>query len=154
MIRPSQASGPGRLGASGRGATTNPNIRIYAAGAALALAMMPIFALSTHFLLSLGTMFVVGIGFSGFAAMQSTILLSHTPSDKRPLLMGVLTLCISAGPVGLLPLGLLAEWLGAPYAVAISAIEGLAALAVAVLVWPELRGTHSAVVPSPASPSG
>ena len=129
-------------------------IRIYAAGAALVLAMMPIFALSVYFPLSLGAMFIAGLGFSGFAAMQSTILLSHTPSDKRPLLMGVLTLCIGAGPVGLLHLGLLAEWLGAPYAVAVSAIEGLAALALAALVWPELRGAHPAVVPSPESPSG
>ena len=57
--------------------------------------------------------------------------------------MGVLTLCIGAGPIGLLHLGLLAEWLGAPYAVALSALEGLVALALAVLVWPELRGAGS-----------
>ena len=72
-------------------------IRIYAGGAAMLLATMPVFALSVHFPLSLGIMFVAGLGISGFAAMQSTILLSHTPSDRRPLLMGVLTLCIGAG---------------------------------------------------------
>ena len=97
------------------------------------------FALSALPALSLAIMFMTGLGFSGFAAMQSAILLSHTPSEKRPLLMGMLTLCIGAGPVGLLHVGLMAEWLGAPRAVAISAIEGLAALALAVLVWPELR---------------
>ena len=131
-------------------------IRIYAGGAALLLAALPVFALSVYFPLSLGSMFVAGLGMSGFAAMQSTILLSHTPSDKRPLLMGVLTLCIGAGPVGLLHLGLLAEWLGAPRAVAIIAIEGLVALALAVFVWPELRGAHSAPssTSSAASPSG
>ena len=114
--------------------------RIYASGAALLLAMMLAFGLSTHFALSLGIMFVIGLGFSGFAAMQSAILLTHTPREKRPVLMGVLTLCIGAGPIGLLHVGLLAEWVGAPRAVAITAMEGLAALVVAVLAWPELRG--------------
>ena len=128
--------------------------RIYAAGAALLLVMVLAFALSVHLALSLGVMFVAGLGVSGFAAMQSAILLSNTPSEKRPLLMGVLTLCIGAGPIGLLHLGVLAEWLGAPRAVAISAIEGLVALALAVLVWPELRGAHWALAPSSTSPSG
>ena len=114
--------------------------RIYASGSALLLAMLLAFGLSTQFALSLAVMFVVGLGFSGFAAMQSAILLSHTPSEKRPLLMGVLTLCIGAGPIGLLHIGLLAEWLGAPRAVATIAIEGLFALTLALLVWPELRG--------------
>ena len=114
--------------------------RIYASGAALLLAMMLAFGLSTHFALSLGIMFMIGLGFSGFAAMQSAILLTHTPREKRPVLMGVLTLCIGAGPIGLLHVGLLAEWLGAPRAVAITTLEGLVALAIAVLSWPELRG--------------
>ena len=116
--------------------------RIYACGAALLLAMMLALGLSTSFPLSLGVMFAIGLGFSGFAAMQSAILLSHTPRDKRPVLMGVLTLCIGAGPIGLLHVGLLAEWLGAPRAMTISASEGLAALALAVLAWPELRGAR------------
>ena len=116
--------------------------RIYAAGAALLLAMTLAFGLSAHFPLSLAIMFMAGIGFSGFAAMQSAILLSHTPSEKRPLLMGVLTLCIGMGPIGLLHIGLLAEWLGAPRAVAITAAEGLVALVLAVCAWPELRGAR------------
>ena len=114
--------------------------RIYVAGAALLLAMVLAFGLSVHLPLSLAIMFTAGIGFSGFAAMQSAILLSHTPSEKRPLLMGVLTLCIGMGPIGLLHIGLLAEWLGAPRAVALSAVEGLIAMALAVWAWPELRG--------------
>ena len=114
--------------------------RIYASGAALLLAMVLAFGLSTHFAMSLGIMFAIGLGFSGFAAMQSAILLTHTPREQRPVLMGVLTLCIGAGPIGLLHVGLLAEWLGAARAVPIIAMEGLAALAIAVLAWPELRG--------------
>ena len=125
--------------------------RIYAGGAALVLVMVLAFALSALPPLSLAIMFMTGLGFSGFAAMQSAILLSHVPSEKRPLLMGVLTLCIGAGPVGLLHMGLMAEWLGAPRAVAISAIEGLVVLALAVLAWPELRGSGESRRPGNAA---
>ena len=116
--------------------------RIYATGSVLLLAMFLALGLSAHFGLSLAVMFVAGLGFAGFAAMQSAILLSHTPSEKRPLLMGVLTLCIGAGPIGLLHVGLLAEWWGAPRAVAISALEGLCAMGAVLLRWPELRGAR------------
>ena len=116
--------------------------RIYATGSALLLAMILALGLSAHFWLSLAIMLAAGLGFSGFAAMQSAILLSHTPSEKRPLLMGVLTLCIGAGPIGLLHIGLLAEWLGAPHAVAMTAMEGLVVLGVVLWVWPELRGAR------------
>ena len=114
--------------------------RVFAAGATLLLLMVLVFALSSYLPLSLLAMLLAGLGMSGFAAMQSAILLSHSPDQIRPRLMGVLMLCIGAGPIGLLHLGLLAEWLGAPRAVALSALEGLAALAVAMRVWPELRG--------------
>jgi hypothetical protein len=39
----------------------------------------------------------------------------------------------------MLHVGLLADWLGAAPAVALIALEGLCALALAALVWPELR---------------
>ena len=53
--------------------------------------------------------------------------------------MGLLAVCIGTGPIGLLHIGLLAEWLGASAAVTISAFEGLLALGVASWYWPELR---------------
>ena len=114
--------------------------RVFASGATLLLLMVLVFALSPHLPLSLLAMLLAGLGMSGFAAMQSAILLSHSPNEIRPRLMGVLMLCIGAGPIGLLHLGLLAEWLGAPRAVALSALEGLIALAAAMRAWPELRG--------------
>jgi hypothetical protein len=39
----------------------------------------------------------------------------------------------------MLHVGLLADWLGAAAAVQLMAAEGLAALAVTVLLWPEMR---------------
>ena len=54
--------------------------------------------------------------------------------------MGVLAVAIGAGQVGgMLHVGLLADWLGAAAAVQLMAAEGLLALAVTVLLWPEMR---------------
>ena len=52
---------------------------------------------------------------------------------------GVLSVCIGVGPIGFLHLGLLAEWIGAPWAVTISALEGLLAMALTYRWWRELR---------------
>jgi hypothetical protein len=53
--------------------------------------------------------------------------------------MGVLTVSIGAGPIGMLHVGWLADWLGPSTAVAVMAIEGLIAVIVAAIAWPELR---------------
>jgi hypothetical protein len=53
--------------------------------------------------------------------------------------MGVLTVSIGAGPIGMLHVGWLAEWLGPSTAVAVMAIEGLIAVIAAAIVWPEMR---------------
>ena len=71
--------------------------------------------------------------------MQSTIFFLAAPAAMRSRVMGILTVSIGAGPLGMLHVGLLADWLGAPAAVALIAGEGLLALALAVLIWPELR---------------
>ena len=62
--------------------------------------------------------------------------------ERRDQNTALVTLCIGAGPIGLLHIGLLAEWLGAPRAVAATAIEGLVVLGTALMVWPELRGAR------------
>ena len=59
--------------------------------------------------------------------------------------MGVLVFCIGVGPLGFLQLGLLADWWNASAAVTIVAIEGLIALAIVMLRYPELR---RAIAPS------
>ena len=54
--------------------------------------------------------------------------------------MGLLAVAIGAGQLGgMLHVGLLADWLGAAAAVQLMAAEGLLALAVTVLLWPEMR---------------
>jgi hypothetical protein len=53
--------------------------------------------------------------------------------------MGLLTVAIGGGPIGMLYVGVLADWLGAANAVAVIAIQGLILLALAAWYWPELR---------------
>jgi hypothetical protein len=63
--------------------------------------------------------------------------------------MGVLTVAIGAGPLGMLHLGWLADWLGAATAVQVMALEGLVALALTAVIWPE-TWRASELAPPPA----
>ncbi|MEM7024883.1 MAG: MFS transporter [Pseudomonadota bacterium] len=96
------------------------------------------FGLSASFPLSLALNLVCGFSLAGFAVMQTTIIFLIAPPEMRSRMMGVLTVCIGAGPLGMLHLGWLADWLGAATAVQVIALEGLGALALTALIWPEL----------------
>jgi len=112
---------------------------IYRVGTALFLAGVLVFAFSAQFWLSLPVLFVAGFGVAGFSAMQSTIVFRTAPPAMRSRVMGMLAMCIGAGPIGLLHVGLLADWLGAPTAVAVIAVEGLLALAAVCLLFAPRR---------------
>ena len=96
-------------------------------------------SLSLSLSLSLGLLFLGGLGVSGFAAMQSTIVFTSAPPEMRGRLMGVVAICIGSGPIGVLQVGLLANWFGGAMSVSIIAVEGLLALLVAAVVWPHLH---------------
>ena len=98
-----------------------------------------LFALSEVYVLSLACLFLGGIGMAGFAAMQSTIAFATAPPEMRSRAMSLVAICIGMAPLGILHLGLMAEWLGTPTALIVMAVEGLVALTAAFLRWPELR---------------
>ena len=83
-------------------------------------------------------LFVMGLCMAAFAAMQSILVLLNTPLQSRRRMMGLLSVCIGSGPIGLAHLGLLASWFGAVPACSIIATEGLVALAIVALKWPAL----------------
>lgn len=112
--------------------------RVYSGGSALFLAMITGFSLCAVYPLAMVALALAGLGIAGFSTMQSTIVLSATEPRMRARVMGVLLVCIGAGPVGVLHVGLLAEWLGAAAAVRTIAIEGLVALGLTLWRWPEL----------------
>jgi len=113
--------------------------RIYFYGSIIFLCGIFAFSLSRWYPMSLGFLFLGGLGVSGFAAMQSTIVFTAAPPEMRSRLMGVLAVCIGVNPLGVLQLGLLADRFGGATAVSIMACEGLTALVLAGLIWPHLR---------------
>ena len=94
------------------------------------------FSLSQIYSVSLGLLFLAGLGVAGFSAMQSTIVFTAAPPEMRGRLMGVLAVCIGFNPLGILQVGLLADWFGGALAVTIMTSEGLAAILIAALLWP------------------
>ena len=110
--------------------------RAYVYGSLLFLLAVLMFALAPWYALALVLLFVGGFGMAAFGSMQSIIIITSTPPEVRGRVLGVLAVAIGTGPIGALQVGLLAVWLGAPAAVMITAAAGIAALAVAAILYP------------------
>jgi MFS family permease len=113
--------------------------QIYTVSSAAFLLGVLAFALSAWFPLSLALILFCGMGIAGFAVMQSTITFLAAPAAVRSRIMGLVTVAIGAGPIGMLYVGVLADWLGASAAVVVLALQGLLALGLATWYWPEMR---------------
>ena len=128
---------------------------LYFAGGAFYLVFSIAFAASPSPWLAGAMLFVVGLGGAAYAAMQTTLVILSTPAEARGRMMGVLSVCIGAGPLGFYHVGMLADWIGARDAVALIGLEGLVALIAVSLVWPEIhRRRGSAVAGSGARRRG
>ena len=113
--------------------------QIYFFGASLYLCCVIVFSISAYFTSSLLLLLVGGFGLSGFAAMQSALVIGNTPPEKRNRVMGVLATCIGFGPIGILIVGMLANQWGAASAVTFMSGTGIVLLICAILFWPEMR---------------
>ncbi len=100
----------------------------YVGGTALYLAATVAFALSPEPISAGAALVVIGAASSCFGVMQSTLVYVLAPPEARSRVFGVLAVCIGSAPIGFLHLGLLADWIGAPYATALIGIEGLVAI--------------------------
>lgn len=123
-------------------AFTNPHrqyTRIFFFGTLVFMASTLIFSLSGTFALAMPALLVAGFGVAGFSTMQSLIIFTATPPEQRARAMGMLAVCIGTGPIGVLHVGFLADWLGAATAVSIIASEGIIVLVAIFFALPELR---------------
>jgi MFS family permease len=120
---------------------TNPMSygRVYFYGSILYLLAALAFSLSGWFVLSFPVVLVGGIGLAFFSTTQSALVLMAAPPEMRSRMLGLLAVGIGIGPVGILNIGLMASWFGAPNAVTIVSIEGLIAMGFAALLWPAIR---------------
>src|SRR5206468_4317009 len=77
---------------------------------------------SRSFLACVALLVVMGAAESGFAAMQSTLVLLSAPERVRGGAMGILSACIGTQPLRTLAIGLLAASVGAPLAFGVNAL--------------------------------
>ncbi|MGE5270278.1 MAG: MFS transporter [Thiohalocapsa sp.] len=89
-------------------------------------------ALSPWYGLAFALLVVGGLGTAVFANMQTSLILIEAPPAARSRVMGIITMCIGTGPLGVLAIGALSERVGPPTAVLVMASLGVAGLA---LVW-------------------
>jgi predicted MFS family arabinose efflux permease len=97
----------------------------FAGGAAFFMMAMIVMALSNSYWLALAMLILGGFGTAGFSNMQSTLMLTEAPAEVRSRLMGIVTVCIGTGPLGVLAAGVLSDRLGPRGAVLAMGIVGL-----------------------------
>ncbi len=97
----------------------------FAGGAALFMAALIVMALSPSFWLAFAVLVIGGFGTAGFGNMQSTLMLTEAPPEMRSRLMGIVTVCIGTGPLGILAAGAISDQIGPRGAVIVMAIIGL-----------------------------
>jgi MFS family permease len=95
-------------------------------GSSLFFVALVAMALSPSYWLAVLVMVVGGFGTAGFANMQTTLMLTEAPPQMRSRLMGIVTVCIGTGPLGILLAGMLADVTSPRQAVMIMALVGLA----------------------------
>jgi MFS family permease len=112
-------------------------------------ALIALFAASRVFPLSLAMLFLGGFASSVYLNLGMTTLQLLVPNELRGRVMGIWSLTWVLASAGGLPAGLLAEWLGAPWAVALGALS-VTGFALALLATvPSLRSLR-APEPAPA----
>ena len=100
--------------------------QLFAGGSVAAAVLLLGFTLSPWYALSVALMFCMGIAESGFATMQTAMVLLGAPAHMRGRAMGILSACIGTQPFGALWIGFLSSRAGAPLATAVSGAVALA----------------------------
>ena len=98
----------------------------------VAIALMP---RMPDFALACLVMIPGGLGSAGFSAMQTTLVAAAAPPEIRSRVLGLLTVCIGGGPLGILALGALGHWIGDRAAMQVMAWVGLAVIAAIGFRW-------------------
>jgi MFS family permease len=78
-------------------------------GSLLFLVCAALMPLAPIFSLACALLVAGGFGSAAFANMQTSLIITYAPPHIRSRLMGLLTVCIGAGPVGILLVGALAS---------------------------------------------
>jgi MFS family permease len=104
-------------------------------GSLLFLVCVALMPFAPAFWLACALLVIGGFGSAAFANMQTSLIVLHAPPHIRSRLMGLLTVCIGMGPLGILLIGVLADRFGPLLAVNITALSGLLAVVVIGIAW-------------------
>jgi MFS family permease len=115
-------------------------------GSLLFLVCVALMPLAPLFWLACVLLVIGGFGSAAFANMQTSLIITHAPPHIRSRLMGLLTVCIGAGPIGILLVGALASVLGPLGAVDAIELTGLAAVIAAGSLWRRREQRRPALV--------
>ena len=99
----------------------------FAGGSGLFMVALMVMALSPSYWLAFAALVIGGFGTAGFSNMQSTLMLTEAPAEMRSRLMGLVTVGIGTGPLGILGAGVISDHVGPRDAVLIMAALGIAA---------------------------
>ena len=93
-------------------------------------------ALSPWYAAAFALLVIGGLGSAAFGNMQTSLVLIEAPAASRSRVLGIVTMSIGTGPLGVLAIGALSERLGASSAILIMAGIGVLGL---LLVWRNTR---------------
>lgn len=114
--------------------------RKFIGGAIVFLSAIIAMALAPWFALALVVMVAGGVGTARYAIMQTSLVLQDAPAELRSRVMGLVTVCIGTGPLGVLMVGALSEAFGSTAALIAMAGTGLMLLALVRWRISALRG--------------
>ena len=115
--------------------------RFYLFGAVIAFASLILFSFSRVYVLSILSLFVLGVGMAGSSTMQATIVVLVAKQDMRGKALGILSIAIGVAPFGALIIGSVADFAGPSIAVRLNATLGIILLMGVVFFMPSLLGT-------------
>ena len=97
------------------------------------------FAWSPIYIASLALLFIVGVGFTGFIAVGTSIVQLTTPVELRGRMMGLWLIGAAMHYIGALPLGVVADYYGWPMSIALGALAMMAFVLWLGVLSPTLR---------------
>ena len=113
--------------------------RQFIGGSFVFLVAVIVMALSPWFIVAYLAVLLGGIGTARYGILQTSLALRDSPPAVRSRVMGMVTMSIGTGPLGVLAAGALSEALGPSPALVVMAVTGLAALVAVRWRVPELR---------------
>jgi MFS family permease len=104
-------------------------------GSMLFLAGVALMPLAPGFWIACLLLAVGGFGSAAFSNMQTALIVLHAPVHIRSRLMGLLTVCIGMGPLGILLVGGIADFVGPMLAINMVAATGFVAVCLVGVEW-------------------